>query len=287
MISCLSYSLVDWVHHCSQFPVGYILLCSLVNMSRNATILSYAGVNPTSSVGDGISALRASAPQLAGSSPREKLEVDMWLTFATKPMSNEMYSALNSTLVYKTFLVGSSISLADFAVFDAVSEGATSGSFKNLTRWAKHINNFVPVTMKMTFGGYSHTAIPVATVDSVGKQEPSAPQAPANGRTPALTLTPVASAAPKAEEADKAEDGAAGLDPTKLDIRVGQVVKCWNHPDSDKLLCEEVDLGGGEVRNIASGIRAFYTAEQLQGRKVVVLTNLKERSIAGFKSQVI
>jgi hypothetical protein len=40
------------------------------------------------------------------------------------------------------------------------------------------------------------------------------------------------------------------------------------------------------VRQIASGIRAFYSADQLLGRKVVVLANLKERSIAGFKSQV-
>ena len=33
------------------------------------------------------------------------------------------------------------------------------------------------------------------------------------------------------------------LNPSLLDIRVGTVVKCWNHPDSDKLLCEEVDMG--------------------------------------------
>lgn len=64
------------------------------------------------------------------------------------------------------------------------------------------------------------------------------------------------------------------------------MVKCWNHPDSEKLLCEEIDMGGGDVRTIASGIRAFYTAEEVQGRTVMVLCNLKERSIAGFKSQV-
>ncbi len=75
------------------------------------------------------------------------------------------------------------------------------------------------------------------------------------------------------------------MDPSKLDIRVGHVVRCWDHPDSDKLLCEEVDLGEGSTRMIASGIRAFYSAADLQGRKVLVLANLKERSIAGFKSQ--
>jgi tRNA-binding EMAP/Myf-like protein len=63
------------------------------------------------------------------------------------------------------------------------------------------------------------------------------------------------------------------------------VTKCWAHPDSDKLLCEEVDLGEGSVRRIASGIRLFYSPESFEGRKVLVLANLKERSIAGFKSQ--
>jgi len=91
-------------------------------------------------------------------------------------------------------------------------------------------------------------------------------------------------------EAKPAE--AAPLDPTRLDIRVGVITKCWNHPDSEKLLCEEVDVGDGAgpdgqpiVRSIASGIREFYSAEDMVGRHVVVLCNLKERSIAGFKSQ--
>jgi tRNA-binding EMAP/Myf-like protein len=64
------------------------------------------------------------------------------------------------------------------------------------------------------------------------------------------------------------------------------VTKCWNHAESEKLLCEEIDVGESTVRNIASGIRAFYSAEELQGRLVMVLCNLKERAIAGFKSQV-
>jgi methionine--tRNA ligase beta chain len=83
-----------------------------------------------------------------------------------------------------------------------------------------------------------------------------------------------------------AEGDQEDLDPSKLDIRVGHVVKCWNHPDSEKLLCEEIDLGEGTLRTIASGIRPHYAAEELQGRKVCVLANLKDRNLAGFKSQV-
>lgn len=89
-----------------------------------------------------------------------------------------------------------------------------------------------------------------------------------------------------------AEAAPAALDPSRLDIRVGVVTKCWNHPDSEKLLCEEVDVGDGPgpdgkplLRSIASGIRGFYQAEDLVGRHVLVICNLKERAIAGFKSQ--
>jgi len=88
-----------------------------------------------------------------------------------------------------------------------------------------------------------------------------------------------------ATPAAEPEASSSEMDPSKLDIRVGMIVKCWNHPESDKLLCEEIDIGEGSTRTIASGLRAFYTAEQMQGRKVVVLANLKERPMAGFKSQ--
>jgi len=72
---------------------------------------------------------------------------------------------------------------------------------------------------------------------------------------------------------------------TKLDIRVGNIVKCWNHEDSDKLFCEEIDVGEEAPRSIASGLRNFYEkSTDLENRKVLVLCNLKARNIAGFKS---
>lgn len=88
---------------------------------------------------------------------------------------------------------------------------------------------------------------------------------------------------PMAPQAKAAAEEKDELDPSKLEIKVGLVVKCWNHGDSEKLLCEEIDLGG-ETRQIASGLRPHYTAEQLQGRKVLVLCNLKARKIGGFES---
>ena len=76
-----------------------------------------------------------------------------------------------------------------------------------------------------------------------------------------------------------------------LDVRVGKIVDAWEHPDSDKLWCEKIDVGekdeeGNVVpREIASGLRAYYpTADQLTGRKVLVVCNLKAAKLAGFSS---
>lgn len=69
-----------------------------------------------------------------------------------------------------------------------------------------------------------------------------------------------------------------------MDIRVGKIVKVWKHPDSDKLYCEEVDIGNGEIRKIASGLQAFVTLERLSDSLVVVLCNLKAKKLAGYES---
>lgn len=61
-------------------------------------------------------------------------------------------------------------------------------------------------------------------------------------------------------------------------------MKVWNHPDSEKLLCEQVDVGEGIPRSIGSGIRAFHSAEEIQGRLVCVMCNLKPKKLAGYPS---
>lgn len=103
----------------------------------------------------------------------------------------------------------------------------------------------------------------------------------------------------KAESASKAEAqatpaaAAAVVDPkdtyegppiTALDIRVGEVKRVWEHEEADKLYCEEIDVGEDEPRMIASGLKPFMKAEDLEGKKVLVLCNLKARKLVGFPS---
>jgi methionyl-tRNA synthetase len=82
--------------------------------------------------------------------------------------------------------------------------------------------------------------------------------------------------------------GAGGDDQpefTKIDIRVGQIIKVWNHPEADKLFCEEIDVGEESgPRQIASGLREHYTLEEMLNRKVLVVCNLKAAKIVGFTS---
>ena len=70
----------------------------------------------------------------------------------------------------------------------------------------------------------------------------------------------------------------------KVDLRVGKVVSCEKHPDSDKLLILKVDLGEGTPRQIVSGIAKSYTAGQMISKSVVVVANLKPAIIRGIES---
>ncbi|GKY97103.1 hypothetical protein MPSEU_000668800 [Mayamaea pseudoterrestris] len=69
-----------------------------------------------------------------------------------------------------------------------------------------------------------------------------------------------------------------------LDIRVGRINKVWEHEEAEKLYCEEIDVGEGEPRMIASGLRPYLAKEDMEGRLVLVLCNLKERKLVGFPS---
>ena len=72
---------------------------------------------------------------------------------------------------------------------------------------------------------------------------------------------------------------------TQVDIRVGQITKVWEHENSDKLFCEEIDIGEGKPRQVASGLRQYYKLDDLQDRKVLVVCNLKKARLAGFDSE--
>ena len=70
----------------------------------------------------------------------------------------------------------------------------------------------------------------------------------------------------------------------KLQFQIGQIVKCEEVPKSKKLLCSQVKIGS-ETRQIISGIKAWYKPDQMVGKKVMVVTNLKPAKLAGMLSE--
>ncbi len=70
----------------------------------------------------------------------------------------------------------------------------------------------------------------------------------------------------------------------KCQFQVGEILECEEVPKSKKLLCSRVRVGS-EVRQILSGIKQHYTAEEMVGKKVMVLVNLQPREIAGMMSE--
>ena len=70
----------------------------------------------------------------------------------------------------------------------------------------------------------------------------------------------------------------------KLELRVATVLECKAHPNADKLLVLQIDLGT-EKRQICAGLRQHYPPEQLVGKQIVVVANLAPRTMRGEISQ--
>jgi methionyl-tRNA synthetase len=136
----------------------------------------------------------------------------------------------------------------------------------------------------------------IAALDTILQQAAQAAAAAAPAPAPAestaapapavesATVAPAAQAAAPAAQA--AAEGVALIefeDFLKLSLQVGTVLSCEKVKGSDKLLCSQIDMGS-EVRQIVSGIALSYQPEEMVGKQVIVVTNLKPRKIRGVVS---
>ncbi|MCB5881660.1 methionine--tRNA ligase [Lachnospiraceae bacterium EP-SM-12S-S03] len=95
------------------------------------------------------------------------------------------------------------------------------------------------------------------------------------------------------EELEKEEEPVIDIEPKeeitfedfgKMQFQVGEIIACEEVKKSKKLLCSQVKVGS-QVKQIVSGIKAHYTAEEMVGKKVMVLVNLKPAKLAGVLSE--
>ena len=89
---------------------------------------------------------------------------------------------------------------------------------------------------------------------------------------------------PQKEEKQEDDNQITIDDFAKIELVVGTVEKCEKHPDADKLLVSQINIGK-ETRQIVSGIADFYTPEDMIGKKVIVVSNLKPAKLRGVESQ--
>lgn len=71
----------------------------------------------------------------------------------------------------------------------------------------------------------------------------------------------------------------------KVQLKVGKVLECKKVEKADKLLCSQIDVGEEIPRTVVSGIAKYYTPEEMVGKQVIVVTNLKPAKLRGIESQ--
>lgn len=75
-------------------------------------------------------------------------------------------------------------------------------------------------------------------------------------------------------------------DAAPLDLRTAQVLRAREHPDADRLLVLDVDLGA-EERQVVAGLVGHYAPDELEGRSIVVVANLKPAELRGERSEAM
>jgi methionine--tRNA ligase beta chain len=100
----------------------------------------------------------------------------------------------------------------------------------------------------------------------------AAPDTPATSAEPAPAASATSAPAAPAAAAAAAD---AGLTPDILDLRVGVILSVAPHPNADSLYVESIDVGEAAPRQVVSGLRKFVSEADMQGRRVVVVCNLK------------
>ncbi|MFI5412379.1 MAG: methionine--tRNA ligase subunit beta [Candidatus Micrarchaeales archaeon] len=106
-----------------------------------------------------------------------------------------------------------------------------------------------------------------------------------NRAEPSVSSKPVEDIVQK-EETRTQYEGITFGDFAKVDLRVGRIKEVSEVPGAKKPLWKlRVDLGHIGMRTIVAGIKSFYSADELIGRQIIVVVNLKPRSLAGIMSE--
>jgi len=217
-----------------------------------------------------------------------KSEIQSFVTLVERMTPADIVAHLNQHLLTKSFLVGFHVTLADIVCSVFAYEGLRAMNLEdrekniNTFRWFNHIQHLPGLKEQFEETGLLMLPSEEKKLEETKQDTPAAK----GGKKQKGAKSAEAAAEGKKSKQQKLQEEAAKkkTDFSKMDLRVGKITKIWKNPDSEKCYNEEIDIGGGEIRSIASGLVKHIPIEQLEGSMVLVLANLKPKNIAGYKS---
>ncbi|EGO59242.1 hypothetical protein NEUTE1DRAFT_38235 [Neurospora tetrasperma FGSC 2508] len=236
--------------------------------------------------------------------PAEEKEVQQWIqkadTIKASDDKQSVLDALNADLATRTTVLGTKPSKADIAIYEAVAPLVKAWSPEERTgqQGRPNIVRLVDFVQNSPLFGLN-----VADADKIAID---ADEILYDQVVQAATDAAPAAAAPKKEKKEKKVNEnrrpkatpppPAPLSPGLIDLRVGHILKAIKHPEADSLFVSTIAVGdapgtedtaeyeGQVCRTVCSGLNGLVPLEEMQGRKVVVVCNLKPVKMRGIKS---
>jgi aminoacyl tRNA synthase complex-interacting multifunctional protein 1 len=196
-----------------------------------------------------------------------------------------LLSTLETDLMGKTFALEECFSVVDLFLFDSVLDQWKAiklsdkiNKLPNVTRYMNLMQRLVDRELTMyNIEKGDWTLVPVdlnlECVDQDKKVEKKVEKAEKKME--------------KAEKKQEKVDTPKGPDPSRIDLRVGHIVKIARHENADSLYVEQIDLGEEQPRTVCSGLVKWLKEDQLLNKKVICVCNLKPAKMRGVESSAM
>ncbi|WFD33096.1 G4 quadruplex nucleic acid binding protein [Malassezia sp. CBS 17886] len=269
-----------------------------------------------------IAALTGTPGAVLGATPGDQAAADAWLdevdgmngTLEVRPRcARPSPQTLDQKLASRTFLAGNAPTAADYALFASLYDVVATlpvgaqHAHPSLARYFSHMSHLAAdanVDPPIVPFDPAEEGFPQIVRATEKKDRKSADTREENAGNAKKKGANADQASPKAAAGDAAASGGdkgakkgkmpkggapppsdAAPAPSMVDMRIGRIVEVGRHPDADALYLEKVDFGEPDgPRVILSGLVHFVPVEQMRGRLVVGICNLKPAAMRGIKS---
>jgi len=218
------------------------------------------------------SLVQTHCPELLGTTPDTHAQIHQWIT-TPYPHS---FTELDSHLSTRTFMVNSTLTLADIYVWAGLYDRkgqVGGGKYASLLRYYDLMQHLVLGDAGKDGFGFVNIDlnVPMPVAKKVAAQ-------PDLNEKKADKKTAVDGKSKPAVEVKAAPT------PSRLDLRVGKILEVKQHPDADSLYVSQIACGDDKPRQIVSGLVKHMSLSDLQDRLVIVICNLKPAKMRGIES---